>query len=340
MSIGLLVYTFRRLPGILDLAFLTIFSAPKPFSNPHIAAIQRNAIQSWLHLDETGKDVDIILVGQEDGMVEVAAEFGIQHLPDVACNQEGTPLVSSIFSLARAASQGTLLAYLNADIITLPDFLSTCRQVSDQAKQFLVVGQRWNLELTQDWDFGPGWDQRLRDELTTRGHLHPPAGSDYFIFPKDLFIDIPNFAIGRAGWDNWMIYHALQGGWLVIDATPSIQIIHQNHDYGHLPDGKPHYDLKESDHNIDLAGGLLHMYTVLDTNRELVDGKLRSPRPGMLRALRKMEVWLTPKDGRRSGIRWGLARTFRRMRRVREKPHKAIPKRRNRPPKIHDTNRD
>ena len=32
---------------------------------------------------------------------------------------------------------------------------------------------------------------------------------------------MPDFAIGRAGWDNWMIYHARQQGWPVIDGTPS-----------------------------------------------------------------------------------------------------------------------
>ena len=29
---------------------LTLFTAPKPFTNPHIALIQRNAIRSWMAL--------------------------------------------------------------------------------------------------------------------------------------------------------------------------------------------------------------------------------------------------------------------------------------------------
>ena len=49
---------------------------------------------------------------------------------------------------------------------------------------------------------------RLLYEVKTRGRLHPPGGSDYFIFPRNCFTKIPNFAIGRAGWDNWMFYHA------------------------------------------------------------------------------------------------------------------------------------
>ena len=51
---------------------LTIFSAPKKFTDPHINIIQRNAIQSWQSL---GPEVDVILVGEEDRMAEVADEY-------------------------------------------------------------------------------------------------------------------------------------------------------------------------------------------------------------------------------------------------------------------------
>ena len=294
------------------MTFLTIFTAPKSFTNPHIATIQRNAIQSWLHL---GAEVDVLLVGEEEGLAETANEFNILHLPDVARNDQGTPLVSSIFELARQASPSPLLAYLNADILVLPDFVQVAHQVAGQAERFLVVGQRWDLQVETELDFKPGWETRLSADLEARGRLHPPAGSDYFIFPRQLFSEMPPFAIGRAGWDNWMIYHARERGWPVVDATPSLRIIHQDHDYSHLPGGKPHYDLEESNHNLELAGGPLHMYYVLDTDKQLWDGKIRSPRPSMLRSLRKAELWLTPKDGRRQGTRWGLARKLRRWRR-------------------------
>jgi hypothetical protein len=132
-----------------------------------------------------------------------------------------------------------------------------------------------------------------------------------------MFLDMPDFAIGRAGWDNWMIYRALQEGCPVIDATPSLMIIHQNHDYSHLPGGKPHYDLEESQQNMQMAGGSHHMYTVLDTNRQLRDGKIRLPEPTLLRAARRVEVLFTPKDGQRRGWRWAVARKFRRWRRKR-----------------------
>jgi hypothetical protein len=295
------------------MAILTIFTAPKPFSDAHIATIQRNAIRCWRELDS---QVEVLLIGDEPGMAQAAAELQVRQLPQVARNQQGTPLVNSIFAQARAHSTAPLLAYLNADILVFPDFIATARKVAALSQKFLLVGQRWDLEVTQDLDFGPVWERRLRDDLQRRGRQHAPAGSDYFIFPCDLFIEMPDFAIGRAGWDNWMIYHARQQGWPVIDATPSLQVIHQNHDYSHLPGGKPHYDLEESEHNMALAGGQMHMYNVLDTDRQLRDGRIQAPRPSLLRMLRLAEMKLAPADGSRRGPRWALARRFRRWRRA------------------------
>jgi hypothetical protein len=126
---------------------------------------------------------------------------------------------------------------------------------------------------------------------------------------------MPDFAIGRAGWDNWMIYYARQKGWLVVDGTPSMMIIHQNHDYRHLPDGKPHYELPESRQNEAIAGGPAHLYMVLDSNKQLRNGALRPPPWSLVRLLRRAEVWLTPPDGKRQSLRWSAARQFRRLRR-------------------------
>jgi len=294
------------------MALLTIFTAPKPFFDPHINAIQRNAIQSWLHL---GNEVEVLLIGNEAGMHELAEKFNIQQLPDVVCNESGTPLVSSIFEQAYQASATPILAYVNADIILLPNFLSSAKSVSTQEENFLVVGQRWDLEVNANLDFSSGWEERLQTDLRSDGELHLPAGSDYFIYPRSHFRELPDFAIGRAGWDNWMIYYAKKKGWPVIDASPSITAIHQVHDYRHLPNGKPHYELPESQQNEDLAGGSANLYMVLDSDKELRHGRVTTPKWTALRALRHTELSFTPSNGKRSGWRWSVARRARRMRR-------------------------
>jgi hypothetical protein len=296
----------------MTMPLLTIFTAPKPFLDPHIALIQRNAIRSWLHL---GEEVEVLLIGDEPGLADFAAELRIAHLPQVQRNKWGTPLVSSIFELARCNSCSPMLAYVNADILLMPEFVEVARTVSRQAEQFLIVGQRWDLAIQRELDFDRDWVKQLQAEVRAHGKLHRPGGSDYFIFPRQMFSDMPDFAIGRAGWDNWMIFHACRQNAAVVDATPSLMVIHQEHGYAHLPNNRPHYDLEESSHNMIMAGGRLAMYTILDTNYQLIGGKLRPPRPSALRLLRRVERWLMPKDANRRGWRYALARKVRRLRR-------------------------
>ncbi len=294
------------------MTLLTIFSAPKPFTNPHINIIQRNAIQSWLKLDDT----TVLLIGDEPGLPGAAKELGVTLIPEVARSETGTPLVPSIFDRTRQHSTSPLLCYVNADIILMPDFVEAARRVAAQATEFLMIGKRWDLDIHEFLEFPRDWAAGMRKRARQMGRLHPPAGSDYFVFPRNLFADMPEFSIGRAGWDNWMIYHARQQGCATIDATPDVFIIHQNHDYSHLPGGKPHYDHPESHRNIALARGPANDYTgymILDTNRELRKGRIVRPRPTLLRLIRRLELALMPKE--KSGPRWALTRRLRKLRR-------------------------
>lgn len=293
--------------------YLTIFSAPKAFTNPHINIIQRNAIQSWLRL---GPDAETLLVGDEPGLAEAASDYGVPLLTDVKRNPSGTPLISSIFELARSAGQGQFMCFVNGDILLLPDLLEATRNVAAEVSgPFLLIGRRWDLDVTHLIDYSNGWEAKLRAEIAAGGALHRPAGSDYFVFPRGAFVEMPDFAVGRAGWDNWMIYHARRKSWPVIDATQAVTIVHQNHDYSHLPGGRPHYDLEESRKNMEIAGGFSTMYMVLDADHELRSGRVRRAVPTGMRTVRAIERWLTPKTGGLRGPRGFLARRFRRLRR-------------------------
>ncbi len=278
---------------------ITLFSAPKPFTDPHIAMIQRNAIRSWTLLP----DVEVILLGEEAGLAEAAKELGVRHIPNVARNELGTPLVSSMFQLARENSNSDLLCIVNADMILMPDFveaamesdslLSRTQKQASGIQKYVILSQRWDLDIAEPIEFTNDWQNRLRSTVHGQGQLHRPAGSDFFLFPRYCYTDVPNFTIGRAGWDNWMIYKARKEGWAVIDCTPSVMIVHQNHDYSHLPDGKPHYEHPETNENIRLAGGQANIrYTILDATHQLADGKLLRPKMTSARFTRKLELFL------------------------------------------------
>jgi len=267
---------------------LTLFSAPKPFTNPHIRTIQCNAIQSWKAL---GPEVQVVLIGEEEGMADIARELGVLHLPDVRRNASGTPLVSSIFGLAREASDSPLLAYINADILTMPDFLEGASKTARLREHFMLVGQRWDLDVRTPLEFKDGWIQRLENDLVARGRLHTRGGSDYFIFPRACFTQLPDFAIGRAGWDNWMIYECRRKGWPCIDATETIRVIHQDHDYSHLPQGKAHYRLPETFQNVRLAGGSRTIFTLIDADTRMAQGSVLPAKKSWQKFWRDVETY-------------------------------------------------
>ena len=268
---------------------ITLFSAPKPFTDPHIATIQHNAVRSWSLLP----DVDVILLGEETGLAEAARELGVKHIPHVERNANGTPLISSMIELARENSSSDLLCIINADMILMPDFVEAARTLRLKRDPFVLLSQRWDLDVTQPIEFTQGWQNRLLSMVHRQGILHRPAGSDFFLFPRSCYTSIPDFTIGRAGWDNWMIYKARREGWPVIDCTPSVMIVHQNHDYSHLPGGRPHYEHPDTNENIRLAGGQANIrYTILDATHQLVDGTLVRPKMTSPRFTRKLELFL------------------------------------------------
>ena len=254
--------------------------------------IQRNAIKSWTLLP----DVEVILLGEETGLAEAAKELGVKHLPNVASNESGTPLISSMFQMVRENSNSELLCIINADMILMPDFVEVTldnRQLAVGLQKFVLLSQRWDYDIASPLDFAAGWEAQLRESVRKQNQLHRPAGSDFFLFPKSCYQDIPDFIVGRAGWDNWMIYKARSEKWPVIDCTPSVMIVHQNHDYSHLPGGKPHYEHPDTNENIRLAGGQAAVrYTILDSTHQLADGKLVRPKMTSLRFTRRFELFL------------------------------------------------
>ncbi len=301
---------------------VTIFSAPKPFTDLHIARIQRNAIRSWMNL---GKQVEVILIGDDPGVGEAAAQLGATHLPTVDRNAQQTPLISSIFEQAQSQARHSTLAYVNADIILMSDFLAAIEEIALQQSDYLVVGQRWDLEQHTELEFELGWEQALRSRLDSEGTLHPPAGSDYFVFPRGQFEDLPPFALGRAGWDNWMIFKGRSMRIPVVDATAAITVVHQGHDYSHLEGGVPHYRLEESQANVQLGGGPETVFTLADATWRLNgQGLERIPWPqgGLLRwgestlvsrfasrrSLRFLRALLHPLDFARSSVAGALRR--------------------------------
>jgi hypothetical protein len=283
---------------------LTLFTAPKPFDG-HVGVIQTNALRSW---KELGRGIEILLVGVEPGLEQAASGLGIRVLANVRKSPSGAPSLQSAMAEVRRVARHATLAYVNADILLLDDFLPAVERVTERLGSFLIVGQRWDLEVRAPMAFGDGWAAKLRDSVRASGKPHRPVGSDYFVFPARQYTDLPDFTLGRSGWDNWMIYDGRHRGIPVIDASRAITVVHQNHDYSHLPGGRPHYRHPESLRNMELGGGRVINFRLEDADWILRPEGPSPKRPLEWRYPRRWEAGLIAHWG--AGRRATMARMF------------------------------
>jgi hypothetical protein len=247
---------------------LTLFSTPKPFHG-HIGVIQRNALRSWQQLHP---DVEILLFGDEAGAAEVCLELGIRHIPNVRKNQYGTKYLASIYDQAQELARHDLLCHANCDILFLDDFSPAIAGVAKLSTPFLLAGRRWDVNIHDPLQFGLStWRQEVREVAMRTNQQRPSQWIDYFVFRRGLFQkQIPEFVIGRPGWDNWLLWFARHSGANLIDASAVICAVHQNHDYSYHPLGeKGVWEGEEAQENYNLLEGH-RKYRTLDDATHLL----------------------------------------------------------------------
>ncbi|NJD53199.1 MAG: hypothetical protein FIB07_10065 [Candidatus Methanoperedens sp.] len=265
---------------------ITIVTTPRPFTG-HYEIIQRNAIRSWLALSPK---CEIILIGNDEGTADIASEFGIKHVPDVACSESGLPLMNSFLEIAQNTGASDIIVWLSSDIILMNDFLPAIESITETS--FLMSAQRWDLDVVEEIKFtNDDWEVQLRDRLKEYGNLHAPTSGDLLVFPRGFWTDVPPFIIGRAVHDNWLFYRTLSLGAPIIDATPVITIVHQNHGYSSVGwDWRKPEAIKHPEFliNLELAGGYKHAFTLQDATLVLTPKGLKRPRMTMQRIIRRV----------------------------------------------------
>jgi hypothetical protein len=252
---------------------LTFFTTAKRFRG-HDGVIQRNALKSWTLLHP---DIEVILFGNEEGAAEVCAELGLLHEPSIERHESKLPYVNAMFARAQQIARHEYLCYSNCDIIFLPGFRKAFEGASRARANFLGVGRRWDIDITEPLDFSRhGWDEDLRSLAMSRGKQMDDDWIDFFLFGKGLYKDIPPLIVGHCYWDNWMIWRTLSLGVPVIDFSDVTQPVHQNHGYNpELGRVKGIATDALSLRNLQLIGGDLHTRTIqAATHRISEDGNV------------------------------------------------------------------
>ena len=250
---------------------IAIFSSPRPFAG-EFNLIQRNAIISWLNLS----DVKIFLFEDEEGTTKkICDEYSLNYLHEVKKNKNGTPLMDNCIEIIKKKVDAEAIVHVSTDIILNKTFTETVLKINNifPNKIFYVIGQR--IDINESFNLtNCSLDENFFKKLKNIGNLHTPTAMDYFVFSRNFDIKMPPFAIGRPGWDSWLVSYCKKKNIPVIDATHSIDAFHQNHSY---PTKKNFYFQSECNYNFKLAGGDKNLMNIREADYIFINNQLRNP---------------------------------------------------------------
>ncbi|MBI2710039.1 MAG: hypothetical protein HYX34_10135 [Actinobacteria bacterium] len=252
---------------------LTILSTPKRFDGL-FDVIQTNAITSWTRLEPRP---EVILFGRDQGTAEICAELGLRHVPEVRSTPEGTPLLSDMFLRGQALASNDVVCWSNADVVFTDSLLVAARHVAlrRSGRSLYVVGCRTDIDQTEPLDLSDGWQGRLAASARADGERKPVNWIDWFMFPRGLFTDLPDFAIGRPGYDQWLIWRAADLGAEVVDASDFVTAVHQRHDYSHVGSRSVAFRGPEAQRNAAIVDDWRHYHSIAHARLRLErDGSL------------------------------------------------------------------
>ncbi|KAK2150674.1 hypothetical protein LSH36_396g06009 [Paralvinella palmiformis] len=195
-------------------------------------AIHKRLINNWLALPP-GLDPVLFVPFTEHNSSwissAIANNWRVRFLYGLRKN---LPILSAMFKEVLALSTTPFVGYANADLLFDASLISTLRLLSQRLnvsnEKILIVGRRRNVD-TAAVNLGSGSDLTKISEMEKIG-LHQDNAQDYFIISRQSvpWNEVPDFVVGRIGYDNWFVSKAQDWNMTLIDASRTILAVHQS----------------------------------------------------------------------------------------------------------------
>ena len=248
MTLHYYVHQARLEPIVLDLAAGVITEHVKPLltlatvihDDPIRKEIHHRTINNWVKLSPWIRPVLFVdASGDNTQWGRIAQEKGwIVHKLDAHAMRNGVPMIRDIFVRLQDISSTPYIGYANADVL-FDDNLNATLTYIDHAKHIIsrkpimVVGRRRNANVTVH-NLGDGGDLLRVNRLAENLKLFKVQAMDYFIMSRGSYQwnHIPDFVVGRIGYDNWLVGKVMGRNHTVIDASRTINCVHQTGEDG------------------------------------------------------------------------------------------------------------
>ena len=208
--------------------FFTTFS-----DDPAKLVTYENTLRLWSQLAPMVRRILYYSPSQRlAGLHQLACRLGWEVYPcPVASTTPGRlPVLRHMFLHAQETGERTpFYGYANGDIVFDDSLVSTLRALrhfANFSKELLIVGRRTNYKMDANETIP------TLSEVTRRGR----SGETFMGTAFDFFISkyegypwraIPDFVVGRIGYDDWLVATAIDRGIPVVDASASLVALHQ-----------------------------------------------------------------------------------------------------------------
>lgn len=216
--------------------YLSFISAFKKFRPPY-NRIQHSALYSW-----RANNIETFTPENEIGIRDACQGYSnVKLIPDVKRARElgfsnQSPIIRDMITKALPLINTPMIALINSDIIILPNFSERIEKiVKKYGFNIYLVGTRFDIKLTtlvnseESYKQVIGEDRKMYDVCTS---------ADLFITSKfiwrKIIHEMPEFILGRYGWDNWLHMIAEIRGFRKYNCTEALTTLHCEHDHKHI----------------------------------------------------------------------------------------------------------
>ena len=235
---------------------ISFISAFKKFRPPY-DKIQNSALYTW-----KANNIETFTPENEVGIKEACQGYSnVKMIPGVKRARElgfsnQSPIVRDMIAKALPLVKTPMIALINSDIVLLPNFAERIERILKKyGLDIFMVGTRRDIELNTLINSAESYKQVLKED---REMYDESTSSDIFIASKftwrKIIHEMPEFILGRYGWDNWLHTIAEIKDYRRFNCTKALTTLHCEHDHRHiiLQEKIPKQAAPSSQHNLNL----------------------------------------------------------------------------------------
>ena len=194
--------------------------------------LHNQTLMNWASLKPSVLPVLFVMPNDSEYWTWRATELG-WRVEKVPRTRENVPIVKAMFNVTSQKYPSPFIGFANADnlfgnsLIETLTGLSKCCWDLLHGRMSLLVGRRRGVDVSEISENPSGV---YVDQIASRFRMHSTKAQDYFIFGGGgnfRWEDVPDFVVGRIGYDNWFVVMAQQWNVSLIDCSETISNLHQ-----------------------------------------------------------------------------------------------------------------